>query len=105
MENPQSPTQLADLSQTAFLPECSDLGACAAFKAALMVAFASGGGLEIDAGQVRSIGTPMMQILASAIRSFASKDGRRVKIVNRSERFCEVADLLGFTPIFDGRES
>ena len=105
MEIIQSQPAAADFSQQVLLPECSDLGACASIKDTLMDALAHGGSLQIDASLVRTIGTPMMQVLAAAKRSFTATGGCAMTIVNRSERFCEVADMLGFTPVFDGREN
>lgn len=105
MENLEPSSPPVESAGELTLPESADTGACSAVKDALMLALAEGHGIRVDAGKVKTIGTPMMQLLAAAKRSFDLDGGSGMVIVNASERFSEVSRLLGLTGFFQVSEN
>ncbi|HUO03149.1 MAG TPA: STAS domain-containing protein [Rhizomicrobium sp.] len=105
MENLEPSSPPVETAGELTLPECADLGACPGVKDALMLALAGGQGLKVDAGKVKTIGTPMMQLLAAAKRSFDLDGGSGMTVVNASERFSEVSRLLGLTAVLQVSEN
>ncbi|MGZ5920352.1 MAG: STAS domain-containing protein [Rhizomicrobium sp.] len=86
------------------LPENAGADTCPAMKQEMLQALADEQNLRVDAGAVKSIGTPMMQLLVAAKRAFAGAGGSGMLITQKSERFLEVEKLLGLSGILDGSE-
>ncbi|PRY26994.1 STAS domain-containing protein [Aliiruegeria haliotis] len=77
------------------LPERLDLPAAAPIADALKDLV--GDDLELDASGVRQVGTPGLQVLLSARRSWGEA-GRRLTLCDPSEALVEQLSILGLAP-------
>ena len=75
-----------------------------AVKETILQTLAEEQSLQVDAGAVQSIGTPMMQLLVAGKLAFNGAGGSAMVITEKSERFREVEKLLGLSGILDGSE-
>lgn len=74
------------------LPETLDLAAAGPLAAELMAR--RGKPITVDAGAVKSLGTPVLQVLIAAIRSW-ERDGAPFALVNCGPELVERVRLLG----------
>lgn len=86
-------------AETFVLPEVLDLKAAAPLKAALLEL--RGGGMQIDASEVRRMGGLCLQVLLAGARAW-SEDGMAYTIEPRSEAFSETLALFGAETRFGG---
>jgi anti-anti-sigma regulatory factor len=78
------------------LPAQLDIGALQSLKEELLAAAALGGELAIDGSQVERAGTPAVQLLLAAARSFSRND-RRFALLSPSQTLSAAFTDLGLS--------
>lgn len=76
------------------LPAVLDLTGAAELKRAIADALEQGHGMDIDAGEVRRITTPCLQILAAAASGFAKAGRSAMRFVALSPEFRDIVSTL-----------
>jgi anti-anti-sigma regulatory factor len=82
------------------LPAIADLTFASTLKELSEQALAGGKGLVVDATAVRRIASPCLQILISALNSFAKSGGPPLTLSNPSPDFLETVSTLGLEQVF-----
>lgn len=83
------------------LPALLDLTHAAGLKTTLEEAVRSGGDLAVDASAVQRVTTPCLQVLASAMRSYAQLGGGALHFREVSPEFADTVRTLGLATMFN----